>query len=98
MMPSRSVGALCGIAGPSCFVAGWLSTGSQTPGYSPRRDPISDLARIGAPHRIEMTAAFFVFGVAMLLFAPVLAKRFHHSKLIRCAVTLAGVATLGVAA
>jgi Na+/proline symporter len=45
-----------------------------------------------------MTAAFFVFGVAMLLFAPVLAERFHHSKLIRCAVTLAGVATLGVAA
>ena len=44
-----------------------------------------------------MTAAFFVFGLSMLVFAQLM-SRAMASQLVRAAVTMAGVGTLGVAA
>jgi hypothetical membrane protein len=93
-----ALASLAGLVGPASFVAGWLLTGSESPHYSQTTEAISQLARIGAPHRWLMTLAFFVFGLAMLVFAPALARRLGPSPLLRATVTVAAIGTLGVAA
>jgi len=93
----RAVGAACGLVGPAAFVAGWAAVGATTAGYSPARQPISDLARIGAPHRLAMTAALVVYGLCLLCAAPVLGRALGRS-LLAAAVALLGVSALGVAA
>jgi hypothetical membrane protein len=78
-------------------VGGWLLAGSRAEGYSPLHDHISELARVGAPTRVLMTAGFVGFG----LLAPVWARtlgRSLGSDAVRTSVTAAGVTTLGVAA
>jgi hypothetical membrane protein len=80
------------------FVGGWVVAGELRPGYSPLREAISQLARIGAPHRPLMTTAFVAFGVTVPAFAPVLAHSLGVGKELTCSLSLAGLATLGVAA
>jgi len=92
-----SAGAACGLVGPAVFIVGWAGLGAGTAGYSALRQPISDLARIGAPHRLAMTAALFVYGLCMLGFAPV-AARAPGPRLLGPVVGLIGIAALGVAA
>lgn len=97
MRVPRRVGAVCGIVGPVGFVAGWVLAGARTPGYDPLRDAISQLAREDAPTQASMTLAFVVFGVLVPVWAPVLARALGVPAL-RPVVTVAGLATLAVAA
>lgn len=53
------------IVGPAAFISAWALSGALTPGYSPIRDHISDLAAIGAPTRDLMNAGFATFAVAV---------------------------------
>ena len=53
------------IVGPAAFISAWVAAGLSTPGYSPRRDHISDLAAIDAPTRSVMNLGFTAFAVAV---------------------------------
>ncbi|HEX3795008.1 MAG TPA: DUF998 domain-containing protein [Acidimicrobiales bacterium] len=92
-----TVATLGGVIGPAAFVSGWAVVGSNTPHFSSTREAISQLARIGAPHRWLMTVAFFAFGLGLLAFAPLLARQLH-APLLRVAVSVAALGALGVAA
>ena len=91
------VAALCGIGGPTAFVAAWAVGGLLADGYDPLVQTISELAGEGAPTQPLMTAGFVAFGVLLPLWAPVLARRLEAPAL-RPVVTTAGLATLAVAA
>lgn len=93
----RRLGAACGIAAPVAFVGGWLINGLRTDGYDPLSDAISQLARVGAPTRPAMSACFVAFGVLLPVWAPVVARQLKAPAL-RPVVTVAGVATIAVAA
>lgn len=93
----RRLGAVCGIVGPAAFVGGWLVNGARTPDYDPLSDAISRLAAEGAPTRAAMTACFVAFGVLVPVWAAVLAREVGRPAL-RPVVTVAGLATLAVAA
>ncbi len=97
MQISRRLAAGCGIAGPTAFVAGWLVNGLRTDGYDPLFDAISQLAREGAPTRGAMTGCFVAFGVLLPLWAGTVARELDAPRL-RPVVTVAGLATLAVAA
>jgi hypothetical membrane protein len=94
----RLLAASAGVIGPVSFVAGWAAAGALRPDYSPLREAISQLARLGAPYRPLMTTAFVAFGVTVPVFAPVLADSLGAGKPLRGSLWLAGFATLGVAA
>ncbi len=53
------------IVGPAAFISAWVAAGLATPGYSPTRDHISDLAAIDAPTRSVMNLGFTAFAVAV---------------------------------
>lgn len=53
------------IAGPVAFITSWAVSGAITPGYSPIRDHISDLAAVDAPTRPLMNVGFAIFTVAV---------------------------------
>lgn len=91
------MGAACGIAAPVAFVGGWLVNGQRIPGYEPLSDAISQLAREGAPTRAAMTACFVAFGLLLPIWAGVVARELGVPAL-RWVVTVAGLATLAVAA
>jgi hypothetical membrane protein len=97
MKISRRVGALCGIAGPTAFVGAWAVGGALTDGYDPLSEAISQLAREGAQTQPLMTSGLVAFGVLMPVWAPVLSRELG-SRGVRWAVTVAGLATLAVAA
>ena len=63
------------IVGPAAFISAWALSGALTPGYSPTRDHISDLAAIDAPTRALMNAGFAAFAVSVAA-AAVPARRF----------------------
>ena len=97
MTVSRRVGALCGIAAPVAFVGGWVVNGLRTQGYDPLQDAISQLAREGAPTRAAMTGCFVAFGVLLPVWARTLSRELD-AKGLRGVVTVAGLATVAVAA
>jgi hypothetical membrane protein len=92
-----ALGAGCGIAAPVAFVGAWVVAGLLTEGYDPFRQPISELAREGAPHRALMAAGFVAFGVLLPVWARLLARALG-SRALGAVVTVAGLATLAVAA
>ena len=94
---SRRAAAVCGIAGPVAFVSAWLVGGLRTGGYDPVEQAISQLAREGAPTRALMTAGLIAFGVLVPVWARTLARELDRPVLAPV-VTLAGLATLAVAA
>jgi hypothetical membrane protein len=96
-VPRPPVLALGGLLGPAAFVSAWLVGGRRTSGYSPARDAISRLAAEGAPTRSLMTAGFMGFGVLVPLAAPALARTVRAPG-VRATATVAGLATLAVAA
>jgi hypothetical protein len=93
----RRLGAVCGVLGPTAFVAGWAVNGARTAGYDPLTDAISRLAAEGAATRPSMTACFVVFGVLVPVWARTLARELDRPALGHV-VTVAGLATLAVAA
>lgn len=97
MTVPRTVGALCGIAGPVAFVGAWVVAGLRTEGYDPLQQAISQLAREGAPTGALMTAGLVAFGVLLPVWAVVLG-RVLGSSAVRTAAAVAGLATLAVAA
>jgi hypothetical membrane protein len=99
MTPRRRLtGASAGVIGPAAFVGGWITAGAIRPGYSAVHEAISQLARLGAPHRALMTVAFVGFGVTVPVFAPTLADELGAGRVLTATVSVAGVATLGIAA
>ena len=95
-LPQR-LGVLAGVAAPVSFVGGWLVAGARAHDYSPLRDTISQLARVGAPTRPLMTSAFVGFGVLAPVWAFTVARVLRAPGL-RVSVTTAGLGTLAVAA
>jgi hypothetical protein len=93
----RRLGAVCGVLGPTAFVAGWAVLGARTPGYDPLTDAISRLAAEDAATRGAMTACFVAFGVLIPVWAQTLARELDRPAL-GPVVTVAGLATLAVAA
>ena len=91
------VGAWCGVAAPASFVGGWSLAGARAQDYSPVEDMISDLARVGEPTRPLMTTALLAFGVLAPVWARTLGRSLGSQR-VRASTTLAGIATLGVAA
>jgi hypothetical membrane protein len=79
------------------FIAGWVIAGAWTPGYSPVRQAISQLAQIGAPHRVIMTVGFVVYGLGIVVFGRWLGP-LAGSRPVAWCLALTGLATLGVAA
>lgn len=63
------------IVGPAAFISAWVASGLATPGYSPTRDHISDLAAIGAPTRTLMNLGFTAFTISVAA-ATLPARRF----------------------
>ena len=96
MIPSK-LAAACGIAAPVAFVSAWAVGGLRTEGYDPVEQAISQLAREGAPTRALMTSGLIAFGVLLPLWARTLADDLDAPRL-RWPVTVAGLATLAVAA
>lgn len=92
------LGAWAGVIGPVSFVGGWIAAGAMRPGYSAVHEAISQLARLGAPHRPLMTTACVAFGVTVPVFAPVVAESLGAGGPLTGSLSLAGLATLGVAA
>jgi hypothetical membrane protein len=95
-VPAR-LGAACGVLAPSAFVGAWVVAGLETQGYDPVRSAISQLAREGAPTRVLMTSGLVVFGLLLPVWAAVLGGRLR-SRPVWAAATVAGLATLAVAA
>jgi hypothetical membrane protein len=91
------LGAACGVLAPAAFVGAWLVAGLLTPGYDPVDQAISQLAREGAPTRALMTGGLIAFGLLLPVWAAVLAGRLC-SRPVQAAATVAGLATLAVAA
>jgi hypothetical protein len=99
MRPSDRLAGLCGLAAPVSFVGAWAVCGAlRDDGYDPVQDAISQLARIGSPTRAGMTAGFVGFGLLLPVFAQRLPDLLGAGRALRTAMTVAGVATLGVAA
>jgi hypothetical membrane protein len=82
--------------GPTAFVAAWAVSGARTDGYSPVHDAISDLAAVGAPTRVAMTAGFVVFGVGLIAFGFALRTALDGRAWVAAIAT--GACTIGVAA
>jgi len=95
-VPTR-LGAACGLLAPIAFVAAWLVGGLLTEGYDPVGSAISQLAREGAPTRALMTGGLVAFGLLLPVWAVVLGRRLG-SRPVQAAATVAGLATLAVAA
>ena len=63
------------VAGPTAFITAWAVSGAITPGYSPIRDHISDLAAVEATTRSLMNVGFAAFAVSVGA-AAIPARRF----------------------
>lgn len=85
-----------GVVGPVTFVAGWVTAGAMTPGYSPVTRPVSRLAAAGASQRPLMTAAFLAFAAAMPVYAVAVRAALPGWTWLVALAT--GVTTAGVAA
>jgi len=96
--PGRAAGA-SGVLAPASFVGAWAVCGAvRDDGYSPVQDAISQLARVGSPTRVGMTAGFVGFGLLLPVFAQRLPGLIGAGRAVRVAATVAGVSTLAVAA
>lgn len=96
--PLTRLEAGCGVAGPLAFVGAWVLGGAlRGPEYSPVGDAISRLAQEGTSSVPLMTAGFVAFGVLVPVYARGLGRALRSSGT-RAAATLAGLATLAVAA
>lgn len=89
---------VCGVLAPASFIGAWAVCGALRDGYDPVEQAISQLAREGTAGRLGMTAGFVGFGVLLPVFARELPALVSGGAAVRRAATVAGLATLGVAA
>ena len=94
----RRLAAACGVLAPVSFVGAWSVCGALRDGYDPAEQAISQLAREGTPLRLGMTAGFVGFGLLLPVFAQQLPRLLGAGTALRVTATVAGVATLAVAA
>jgi len=59
---------LCGVLAPVVYLVSVLVGGGMTPGYSPIRQPVSDLIASGAAHKAALDPVFGVYNVLTLAF------------------------------
>ncbi len=90
--------AVCGVLAPASFVGAWAVCGALRDGYDPVEQAISQLARVGTPDRLGMTAGFVGFGVLLPVFARELPGLLDAGTALRVSATAAGLSTLAVAA
>ena len=90
----RARAALCGL-GVVGLTAAWVGAGAATDGFDPLTQSISQLQRQGTATSALMTRAFALFSAGALALAPVVGERLGRAP--RVALTVAGLATLGVA-
>jgi hypothetical membrane protein len=96
--PGR-LASVCGLLAPASFIGGWAICGAlRDDGYDAVEQAISQLARVGSPTRAGMTAGFVGFGVLLPVFALRLPQLIGAGRALRTSMTVAGLATLGVAA
>ncbi len=67
------------VVGPTAFITAWVVSGAMTPGYSPIRDPISDLAAVDASTRGLVNLGFAAFAVSAGA-AAIPARRFLGTR------------------
>jgi hypothetical protein len=96
---AERVASVCGLLAPASFVGAWAVCGAlRDDGYDPVQQAISQLARIGSPTRTGMTAGFVGFGLLLPVFARRLPALVGAGRGLRASMTVAGLATLAVAA
>jgi|tagenome__1003787_1003787.scaffolds.fasta_scaffold20748028_1 hypothetical protein len=88
--------ALGGVIGPPAFIGAWIAAAAATVHYSSIDSAISDLARVGAPTRVGMTAGFIVFGAGVIAFGVALRATLAGPAWMAAVAT--AICTLGVAA
>jgi hypothetical protein len=71
----RTIGAICGLAGPAAFTAAWLVATRRQPAYSVANEHISGLAAPDAEIPHVMTAGFLALGTCTVAFAADLEER-----------------------
>ena len=97
-VPAR-VASVCGLLAPASFVGAWAICGAvRDDGYDQMEQAISQLARVGSPTRVGMTAGFVGFGLLLPVFAQRLPDLLRAGTALRTSMWVAGVSTLGVAA
>ncbi len=87
--------ALFSMAGTTTFIAGWIILGFQLHNYSPRTEPISELARVGNGTHIAMTLIFIFFSISSIVYSSVLRE---YTKKGAIAIFFHGIGGLGAAA
>src|SRR5262249_12322879 len=87
--------ALLTCAGTLYFITTWLILSFTTNNYSPRREPISELARLGRSTHGAMTAAIVIFSVSTLLFGLAI---INFNKMGGVLMIVHGLGGIGVAA
>jgi hypothetical protein len=99
MSGSGRVASVCGLLAPASFVGAWAVCGAvRGDGYDQMEQAISQLARIGSPTRLGMTAGFVGFGVLLPVFAQRLPRLLGAGRPLQASMWVAGVSTLAVAA
>jgi hypothetical protein len=96
--PRGRLADVCGLLAPASFIGAWAACGSVRDDYDPVDSAISQLARIGSPTRLGMSAGFVAFGVLLPVFGTRLPSLVGAGRSLRTAVTVAGLATVAVAA
>jgi len=96
--PADRFAAGGGLLAPASFVGAWAVFGARREGYDPVEQAISQLARIGTPERLGMTAGFVAFGLLLPVFAARLPALLEAGRPLRTSMLVAGVSTLAVAA
>jgi hypothetical membrane protein len=93
---SSRILALGAVAGPAAFITAWATLGAVRDGYTPIHTAISRLAEQGASTAPFMAAGFIAFGVLVPSAATVFRREVDGLSWV--AMTVTGLATLGVAA
>lgn len=84
-----------GVLAPVALIGGWTVAAALRPGFSSLHGTISDLAARNAPHRLIMTSALVLTGLALIAVAGLL----HHARPAgRWALAVGGAGAIFVAA
>jgi hypothetical membrane protein len=65
----------CGVIGPACFTAAWITASARQPGYALANEHISGLAAPDARAPATMVAGFWALGLGTVAFAAALDRR-----------------------
>ncbi|MFN2556082.1 MAG: DUF998 domain-containing protein [Nitriliruptorales bacterium] len=92
------VGPYAAIAAVAQFVTTWAVLGATRDGYEPMSQAISELAEMGSPTRVPMTASLILFGLLLAPFVTTLRRALPGGGAAAAAVLLNAVGSIGVGA